>query len=281
MEATNQSANDNDYAVARALNTLALTIVASVRAAEEMDLPEDYEIDELNRAYVLLVHELETLYSQNPKLAETKPEPFWKQFDVLKSASRQILDCLDDPLNDKGQAHLRKLDKLRIIADHETPELSSEQIRLMEHVLGAVKKYRHLLDDARLERNAEIEESWYIPKYWLDYKPDGTILINDVLKLKKTHIDSTIDKLLEQSIKNQNTLFTPVLGRTARNLSTVLSSAGFTPTLRQLFFPTVDKTKGVLFRSTVSSGQANKEGIDTTRLDLMLKVLDADHTFSA
>jgi hypothetical protein len=281
MEASNQSTNDSDYAVARVLNTLALIIVASVRAAEEMDLPEDYEIDELNRAYVLLVHELEALYDQNPKLAETKPEPFWKQSDVLKTASRQILDRLDDPVNDKGQAHLRKLDKLCIIADHETPELSSEQIRLMEHVVEAVKKYRHVLDDARLERNAEIEESWYIPKYWLDYKPDGTILINDVLKLKKTHIDSTIDKLLEQAIKNQNILFTPVLGRTARNLSTVLSSAGFTPELRRLFFPTVSKSKGVLFRPIVSSAQANKEGINTTRLDLMLKVLDADHTFSA
>jgi len=281
MEVPNQSTNDSDYAVARVLNTLALTIVASVRAAEEMNLPEDYEIDELNRAYVLLVHELGTLYSQNPKLAETKPEAFWKQYDVLKSASGKIIDRLDDPVNDKGQAHLRKLDKLCIIADREIPELSPEQIKLMEYVLEAVKKYRHSLDDARLERNAEIEESWYIPKYWLDYKPDGTILINDVLILKKTHIDSTIDKLLEQSIKNQNTLFTPVLGRTARNLSTVLSSAGFTPTLRRLFFPTVDKTKGVLFRPIVSSAQAIKEGIDTTRLDLMLKVLDADHTFSA
>jgi hypothetical protein len=62
MGTTNQQINDNDFAVARVLNTVALSIIAVVRAAEEMDLPEDYEIEEINRAYVLLVHELEDLY---------------------------------------------------------------------------------------------------------------------------------------------------------------------------------------------------------------------------
>jgi hypothetical protein len=173
------------------------------------------------------------------------------------------------------------LDRLCIIANNETPELSSAQIKLIENTLEAVKKYRLVLDRARLDNNAKIEDSWYIPKYWLDFKPDGSILINDVLKLKKTHVGSTIDQLLEQAFKNQNTLFTPKLPQTARNLSTVLSSAGFVPVLRQLFFPTVSKTKGVLFRSVVSSTQASKDRIDTTKLDLVLRALGADHTFSA
>lgn len=280
MKSSDQPDSSSDYAVARVLNTVLLSIASSVRAAEEMDLPEDYEIGELNRVYVLLVHELEKLYSHNVQLTEIKPEPFWKRFDVLKSQSWKILDYLDEPVNDKGQAHILKLDKLCIIANSETPELSPEQIELIEHVLEVVQKYRQMIDDVRLDKNAKLEDSWYVPKYWVDYKPDGTILVNDVLKLKKTHIDSTIDQLLEQSFKNQNTLFSPELPQTARNLSTVLSSAGFTPTLRQLFFPTISKSKGVLFRPAVSSVQANKERIDTSTFDLILRALDADITFS-
>jgi hypothetical protein len=269
----------NDYPVARVLNTVVLSVIASVRVAEEMDLPEDYEISELNRAYVLLVHELEKLYNQNPKLAEIRPEPFWKRFDVLKTKSWQILDYINDPANDKGQAHITRLDRLCIIADNETPELSSEQIKLIGSVLETVKEYRRILDEARLDRNAKIEESWYIPVYRLDYA-DGIILINNVLKLKKTHIGSTIDQLLEQAFNNQNTLFTPKLPQTARNLSTVLSSAGFIPVLRQLFFPIVSKSKGVLFRPVVSNVEASNDGIDTSKLDIVLRYLDADHTFS-
>src|SRR5438067_2448525 len=123
---------------------------------------------------------------------------------------------------------MRKLDKLCIIADNETPELSPEQIKLIGNASEIIEKYKQILDDARLDINQRIEDNWYISEYRLDYT-DGTILINDVLKLKKTHIGSTIDKLLEQAIKNPNTLFTPKLPQTSRNLSTVLSSAGFTP----------------------------------------------------
>lgn len=279
MKDVNQTSNNNDYPVARVLNTVVLSIVALVREAEEMDLPEDYEIDELNRAYVLLVHELENLYNQNPQLTEIKPEPFWKQFDVLKTVSWRLLDYLDDPDQDKGQAHMRKLDKLCIIADNEIPELSPEQMKLIEHASETVKKYRQTLNNTRLDINERIEDSWYIAEYRLDYN-DGTILINDVLKLKKTHIDSTIDKLLEQAFKNQNTLFIPKLPQTARNLSTVLSSAGFTPVMRQLFFPIASKSKGVLFRPSVTFEEATRDGIETVELDLLLKVLDADLSFS-
>ncbi len=280
MKETVLPSSNNDYPTARVLNTVVLSIIAIVRKAESMDLPEDYEIDELNRVYVLLVHELEGLYEQNSKLSEAKPEPFWKRFDVLKTVSWEILDYLDEPANDKGQAHITRLDRLCIIADSETPELSAEQIKLIENAFEAIKKYRQTLDDARLNINSRIEDSWYIPEYKLVYETDGTILINNVLKLKKTHIDSTIDKLLEQATKNPNTLFTPDLGRTSRNLSTVLSSAGFTVTLRQLFFPIANKSEGVLFRPVVSFAQASKDSIDTTRLDLVLKALGADHTFS-
>lgn len=282
MEAAIQSNPGNDYAVARVLYTVLLSIVAMVRQVEAMDLPDDYEyrFDELNRAYVLLVHELEELYKQNLKLAEIKPEPFWVKYNILKPHAWEILDYLDESSQKKGQAHINQLDRLCIIANAEKPELSPEHLKLLEQALGAIKSYKTELEDARLDRNAEIEDSWYIPKYWVDYK-NGEIVINDVLYLKKTHIGSTIDKLMEQAFKSPNTLFPPKLPATARNLSTVLSSAGFTPTLRQIFFPTVSKTKGVLFRPEVTVVQASKDKIDTTKLDSMLKALGADHTFSA
>lgn len=281
METTDQPNSSNDYAVAKELNFELIPIIALLRAADKMNVPEDYEIDELNRAYVLLAHELESLYGKNPKLAEIKPEPIWKRFDVLKTLTPEINDYLDDPGNDMGQMHIARLDKLCIISGVEIPMLSSEQKKLIKQAAEATKKYVQILDDARLDINQTIEESWYIPEYRIDYKTDGTILINNVLKLKKTHIDSTLDQLLEQAFKNPNTLFTPSLQQTARNLSTLLSSAGFTPTLRRLFFPVVSKRKGVLFRPIVSWEQAKREKIDTTKLDLILKALDADHTFSA
>ena len=270
----------NDFPLAKILNSVALAIATSIRSAEELDLPEDFEITELNHSYVLLVQELEALYDKNPKLSSITPAPFWRRFDILRTKSWQILDFLDDPINDKGQAHLLQLEKLCIIAGNEAPELSSQHIKLVEQVLVAVKNYRQRIDNARLEKNAEIEDSWNIPKYWVDYT-NGVILINGVLKLKKTHIGSAIDMLLEQAFKHPNTLFTPTLPSTARNLSTLLSSAGFNSTLRELFFPTVSTSKGVLFRPTVSSSQAHEDNIDTEKLDLILLALDADHTFSA
>jgi len=273
--------NSNDYAVAKVLSMELIPFIALVRVADKMELPEDYEINQLNRAYVFLVHELENLYNKHPKLAEINPEPFWKQFDVLITQTLKINEYLDNPEHDMGQAHIARLEKLCIVTGIESAELSSEQKKLIEQAADATQKYVQILDEARLDKNRKIEESWYIPEYRLSYQPDGTILVNDVLKLKKTHIASTLDHLLEQAFKNQNKLFTPTLPQTARNLSTLLSSAGFTLTLRQLFFPVVSTRKGVFFRPVVTLQQARHEKIDTTKLDLILKALDADHTFSA
>jgi hypothetical protein len=58
-------------------------------------------------------------------------------------------------------------------------------------------------------------------------------------------------------------------------LSTILNSAGFTSSIRQIFFPTVSKSKGIVFRNIVTRKQADDEKIDTTELDLKLKVLGA------
>jgi hypothetical protein len=270
----------NDYAIAKALNNEVLSIILCVVMADAIGLPEDHEISELNRAYVLLLNELEKLYSRNSKLADIKPEPIWKKFEVLKTSAWAINEYLSNPDNDMGQAHIARLDRLCIIAGKEIPELNPEQETLIANSSAAVKTYMQILERARLDNNAQIEDSWYIPEYKLSYMNDGTILVNGVLKLKKTHIDSTIDRLLEQAFKHPNELFLPELGRTSRNLSTVLSSAGFTPTLRQLFFPVISKSKGVRFRPVVSHILASKENVDTSTLDLLLRTLDADVTFS-
>jgi hypothetical protein len=49
-----------------------------------------------------------------------------------------------------------------------------------------------------------------------------------------------------------------------------LSSAGFTPTLRELFFPTVSDDKGIIFRAKVTREVVLDEKIDVYELDAKL-----------
>jgi len=267
--------NNNDYAVAYSLNNCVLGIIAMIVMADIVGKPEDADIHELNRAYVLVTDELEKLYDRNPKLAAIKPEPIWKRFDVLKTSSWQINEYLEDPENDMGQAHNARVEKLMILVGKDTPDFTPEQKKLLGYADSIRIKYGKLIDVLNKERIAKKLTDWQIPDYKLTYKPDGTILINDVLKLKKAHAGSTTERLLEQALKSPNTLFQPNLGQTSRNLSTVINSAGFTPTLRELFFPTVSKSKGIVFRPTITRKQADTDKIDTTELDLKLKELGA------
>lgn len=276
MGKAKQPTNDNDYTLATLLNAVLLQIVQLVREVAALDLPEDYDwkLDELNRPYVLLAYELEELYKQNPKLAEIEPKPFWTKYNILTPYYWEILRYLEEHAQQKGQAHMNQLDRLSIIAESEKPELSPENLKLLADALEAIKNYREFLKAAELVENDDLDDdAWYIPEYFVSYK-NGEIVINDTLLLKKTHIGSTIDKLLEQAFKNSNTLFTPELPATARNLSTVLSSAGFDPIQRQLFFPKLSLTKGVLFRPRVTFEQVQKDNIDTTKLDLVLEAID-------
>lgn len=272
--------NDNDYAVARLLNTVLLQIVQLVREIDALDLPEDYDwkLDELNRVYVILVNELEELYKHNPKLAGIEPKPFWAKYNILTPYYWEILRYLNEQVQEKGQAHMNQLDRLCIIANSRKPKLSPEYLKLLEQAFTAIANYKTVLKDAESDK-AEVDDEyfnddgWYIPEYFVSYK-NGEIVINNTLILKKTHIGSTIDQLLEQAFKNPNTLFTPKLPATARNLSTVLSSAGFDSIQRQLFFPKLSLTKGVLFRPRVTFEQVQKDNIDTTGLDLVLESID-------
>jgi hypothetical protein len=271
----NELNNANDYAVAKALNVLAGQMILCVVMAEVVGLPEDHDIHDLNRAYILLIDELQKLYDHNPALSEIKPEPIWKRFDVLRTSSWDINRYLEDADNDAGNAHNARVEKLCIIAGKETPNYTPEQKKLVKRVDETIGKYTEMITAANKAKLAKKENDWQITSYSLTYKPDGTILINNVYKLKKVHAGSTTERLLEQALNRPNELFHPDLGQTSRNLSTVLSSAGFTATLRDLFFPTVSKSKGIVFRDTVTRKQADDENIDTIELDLKLKELGA------
>lgn len=277
MGTQKQSTKANDYPLAKVLNAVLLSITESVRKVEAFNtLPDDFDwkLDELNRAYVLLVYELEQLYKHNPKLAEIEPKPFWLKYNMLESYDWEILRYLEEPNQKKGLAHINRLDRLCIIANSKRPELLPEHLELLEQAVKAINNYKDVLDAAE-EADYEFnnDDAWYISEYWVSYN-NGEIVINDVWKLKKTHIGSTIDQLLEQAFKNPNKLFIPKLPATARNLSTVLSSAGFIPVLRQLFFPKLSMKDGVLFRPTVTFQQSQKDNIDTTIPDLVLETLD-------
>lgn len=265
----------NDYALAKVLNEQVTAIILTIVVADSAGLPEDFDIKGLNSAYVLLVDELETIYDRNQKLAAIKPEPIWKQFDVIKTSGWDINEYLSDGFNDAGQSHNARVEKLCIIAGIESPSLSSEQKKLLELAELLTKNYFRIIDETNISNKLAKENDWQIPEYRLVYKLDGTILINDVLKLKKAHAGSITERLLEQAVKTPHTLFKPDLGQTSRNLSTVLHSAGFTEEIRKLFFPTVSKSKGIVFRHTITREQADADKIDTSKLDLKLKELGA------
>lgn len=275
MEATNKTSQANDYAVARALNGLINSIMAFMYAAGAHDLSKDQQLEEINRVYILLTNELEIIYDRNPKLLAITPKPIWRNFDVLKHSNWDIQDYVDDT-DDTGHAHNLRVEKLCIISGVDTPSYTPEQRKLVTLADTIIREFGQKLVKANEDIRANTKNNWQIPSYFISYKLDGTILINGVLKLKKAHAGSSTERLLEQALKSPETLFKPDIGQTSRNLSTVLSSAGFTKELRELFFPTVSNSKGVIFRPTISRKQADDESIDTTELDTKLKALGAE-----
>lgn len=277
MEEINQQSSDNDYAVAHAFNDCVLGIVAMIVIEDIVGTPDDNDFHELNRAYVLVTDELEKLYDRNPKLVAIKPEPVWKRFDVLKTSSWEINEYLEDSDNDMGQAHNARVEKLMILAGKDSPDFTPEQKKLLDYANSIRIKYGKLLDELNKKRLAKKENDWQIPKYTLTYDEiRGTIKINDVYQLNKrsTNDSSSIDKILAKGMKQPNELFDPEL-QTSKPISSVISNAGFTPTLRQLFIPVARKGKGALVRPKVTRAEADAEGIDTTELDQQLKELGA------
>ncbi|MBP9852833.1 hypothetical protein KBC77_02475 [Candidatus Saccharibacteria bacterium] len=270
MEAPNKPSRANDYAVAKVMNAEVFTTFAVVSFGDYVEISEYHEIPDFNRAYILLVSELERIYERNPELQAIHPRPLWKRFDMLKNRSADIGEYMIDG-DDSIVEHDVRIERLCTIAGIEDPVFTPEQQKLMNDLDTHRKQYVKVVK----EKWENTKNKKQISEYRLTYEPIGTILINGVFKLKKAHAGSNTERLLEQALKSPNTLFKPDIGQTPRNLSTVLSSAGFTKELRELFFPTVSNSKGIVFRPTISRKQADGENIDTAELDVKSYALGA------
>lgn len=272
MEVTKQPVDSDKYAIAYQLNLRVMGLIMLVCFSHDPSASRIINIQEINRVYILLANELQKLYDKNPKLAAIKPEPIWKRFEVINFYSKEIKDYVVAE-NQYGGSHFAKVEKLCILsdADVENPKYTPEQKKLVDYANRIMADF----EIANELRNKNKANDWHIPEYTLTFNFDGTILVNDVLKLKKVHASSTTERLLDQALKNPNTLFKPDVGQTSRNLSTILSGAGFTNELRALFFPVASKSRGVFFRPVVTRQQADEDNIDTTELDIRLKDLGA------
>lgn len=282
MEPTNKQDSSTDYAVAKALNDCVLGLFQAIDTYQGTHELGNLDPKAFNRSYILLVDELEKIYSRNPKLAVIEPEPAWKHFEFIKGSFSGISKYIER--NNDGYLHRDRVEKLCITTGNESLIFSRKQKELIDFSNTLVANYHQTLVSAieKLPKSDEVEQKndFYIPEYRLTYKPDGTILINNVLKLKKVHAGSTTERLLEEAIKNPNTLFKPNLGQTSRNISTILSSAGFTPTMRELFFPIVSDDKGILFRPIVTFDDVVADRIYVKELnDKLFALGDIPHLF--
>lgn len=282
MKATDQTTSSNDYAVALALNDCILSLFEEIRFYQALEGLPEFDQIEMNRVYVLLVDELEKLYNRNTKLTDIEPKPVWSYFEFTKGWFYATYKHIEKGRD--GYLHRDRVEKLCIISRNESPNFTSKQKELINSFEALAAKHSKALSDAveKRPKSEPIEEvsDFYIPEYRLTYKPDGTILINNVLKLKRVHAGSTTERLLEEAFKNPNKLFKPNLGQTSRNISTILSSAGFTPTMRELFFPIVSDDKGIVFRPIVTFDDAVADRIQIKELtDKLLELGDIPHLF--
>lgn len=283
--------NSEDFAIAREFHHHATELLIAVqRLNEEYNYDDPYAeyhetIMDINRPYVLLVNELETIYGQNAALAKLNDDPktkaTWTQFNTIESNDQDIYAYLREHKslkklkNDADFAHKAQVNRLAIIAGKETPNYSPEQKKIWEDAEAAYLIYlkRHTEWRSRKPKKRN-KGHHFIVNYELKYADNGNIVVNDVLILKKTQSGSAPRKLLEQAIKHPYEHFKPELGQLNRNLTNVLSDMGITGTLKELFFPIVNK-EGVTFRPAVYFETAEKERIDTAELDKKLKALGA------
>ena len=283
---TKDTTNDNDYAVAKELHNRAtelLGAVARINQVYNYDDPysEYHEVIMLiNRPYVLVVHELEKLYAQNKTLAKLNEEPrtkaTWTLFNTIESTDQDINVYLREHKSTEDFAHLAQANRLAIIAGIETPSFTPEQQKIIDEADDVLVTFVKRVSEMSARRPKKKSKGFYfIMNYKLKYEDNGSIVINDVLVLKKTQSGSAPRKLMEQALKHPYELFKPELGQLNRNLSNVLSDMGITGTLKEMFFPIANKD-GVKFRPTINYMTAEEERIDTKELEKKLKELGAE-----
>lgn len=259
----------NDYAIAYHLNNIAIALFEMV--ANHNDTPDTKAI---NRSYILITDELKRLYARNPELEAIKQNICWQSFDRLEHIENEIWDYKQYSENDYGVSHNAQVNTLCILNNKETPEFRPELKKIVDEAEANGKAFYAILEEADEE-----EPNWFIPEYKLTYKIDGSIVINDVLTVKKTQSGLASDKLMTQALQNEGKQFKPDFGKNySRNLTTTLSGMGFkkNQALQQLFFPVASNSEGVIFRSSVSRDEAVKDRINTRKLDAQLKKLGAE-----
>lgn len=265
----------NDFALAKALNERTTAIFDVFVSSDVRSL----DITAINRSYVLLVNALKKIYARNDELSAIERKPIWEYFDILEGLENDIREYTNNWDNDTGQSHNARVNKLCIVTGKEEPDYTPELKKIVNDADTAISDYKKVVE-AEIGKKPKKEESdvWqFIPEYKLNYADDGSIIVNDVLKLKKTQSGSAPRKLMEQVVKQPNTLFKPNLGQAySRRLSSVLSDMGITGTLKSLFFPVVSDSNGIKFRPAISRAIVKSERLDTTELDKKLKELGVD-----
>lgn len=269
----------DDFALAKALNERASQIVSLV--ADNIRHGDGYKLEgttAINRSYILLVNELKKLYTRNKELLDISVSPAWREIDVIEGNAELIDDYVWERQNGSGQSHNAQVNKLAIIVGNETLTYTPELKKIIADADEAIADYKKALEAniSKMPKKVESDDWQFIPEYKLHYADDGSIIVNDVLKLKKTQSGSAPRKLMEQVVKQPNTLFKPNLGQAySRRLSSMLSDMGIIGTLKSLFFPVVSDSNGIRFRPVVSQATAKSERLDTIELDMKLKELGA------
>jgi hypothetical protein len=130
MGAMKKQTSSNDYAVAKVLNDCVINLIGVISLYQIIGPLKEFDITELNRAYILLVDELEKIYRRTPKLSNVKPEPTWRKFESLKGSIHTIEKYLEQ--HDPGNQHRDKVERLSIVAGNENPDFSQKQKVLVE-----------------------------------------------------------------------------------------------------------------------------------------------------
>lgn len=281
----NEPDNVSDYAIALKLDSLASGLVYTMGEILRYQDHDDSEqtiyplLANLNRYYILAVHELEKLHARNEPLAKLNEDPktraVWKRYDILEGNEVDILEYVKDFRNmGSFTDHAIQVKRLAIIAGKEeatpTPKLQDLFDKGGHAITDAVEYInKNKPVDPRSKRGRN-----YIRSYSLAYKDDGSIVVNDVLALKKTQSGSAPRKLMEQAVKHPYEPFTPELGQLSRSFSSVLNDMGIIGIYKKLFFPVATKDS-VTFRPIVDRSRAEDEGLYLEELDKRLKELGA------
>ena len=260
----------NDFALAHYLNERAMTMFRLV-IDNQNNSPDTAKI---NRSYVLIVDTLKRIYSRNPELQKIEDIICWQAFDVIDYIDSQDLWEFGNSVGNDGLLHNSKVNRLCISSGIDKPNIAPDIKKILDEASRNVNSFIDELGSK--EEDVDEFEFDIIPSYSLTYRDDGTILVNDVLKLKKLQAGQTSDMILSQSFQHdgQPKPFKPNVA-TKRQLTTIIGDMGFDKTLRTIFFPTISKDKGIVFRSRLTRAEADEQHIDTKQLDKKLKKLGA------